>query len=71
MKLDWLTELLQHEIDARRDNAQRLRFKQAGFPAACAIEHFDFGFNPEIDAAHIRDPGLICSPPAVGRLSHR
>ena len=51
VNLDWFTELLQHEIDARRDNAQRLRFKQAGFPASAAIEHFDFHFNPEIDEA--------------------
>jgi DNA replication protein DnaC len=44
---------LQHEIDTRRDNAQRLRFKQAGFPASAAIEHFDFSFNPQIDEAQI------------------
>jgi DNA replication protein DnaC len=78
MKLDWLTELLQHEIDARRDNAQRLRFKQAGFPETCAIEHFDFRFNPEIDEAQIRELArlkfidenaiaLFLGPPGVGK----
>ena len=55
MKLDWLTALLQYEIDARRDNAQQLRCKQAGFPASAAIENFDFSFNPQIDEAVIRE----------------
>src|SRR5690242_19766959 len=55
IKLDWLTELLQHELDARRDNAQRLRFKQAGFPIATALESFDFAFNPQLDEIAIRE----------------
>jgi DNA replication protein DnaC len=55
IKLDWLTELLQHELDARRDNAQRLRFKQAGFPIATALETFDFAFNPQLDESAIRE----------------
>jgi len=78
VNLDWFTELLQHEIDARRDNAQRLRFKQAGFPAAAAIEHFDFHFNPEIDEEQIRELArlkfidehaiaLFLGPPGVGK----
>ena len=78
VNLDWFTELLQYELDARRDNAQRLRFKQAGFPVATALEQFDFGFNPQIDEAQIRELArlqfidehaiaLFLGPPGVGK----
>lgn len=53
--LDWLSDLLTRELDARRDNALKLRFKQAGFPQAASLETFDFRFNPEIDEHKIRE----------------
>lgn len=55
VNLDWLSDLLAREIDARKHNALKLRFKQAGFPESVSFETFDFRFNPEIDEAAIRD----------------
>src|SRR5215208_6673185 len=55
VNLDWLSDLLTRELDARRDNALKLRFKQAGFPDATSLETFDFRFNPEIDEDKIRE----------------
>jgi DNA replication protein DnaC len=53
--LDWLSDLLARELDARKQNALKLRFKQAGFPQSVSLETFDFAFNPKIDAAKIRE----------------
>lgn len=54
VSLDWLSDLLSRELDARRQNALKLRFKQAGFPESVTLDTFDFGFNPEIDETKIR-----------------
>jgi DNA replication protein DnaC len=55
VNLDWLSDLLERELDARRSNALRLRFKQAGFPEQTSLETFDFRFNAQIDEAKIRE----------------
>jgi len=52
--LGWVRELLEREIDARRESALRLRLKQAKFPEVTTIETFDWGFNPEINEEAIR-----------------
>lgn len=55
VNLDWLCDLLDRELDARRSNALKLRFKQAGFPEQAALETFDFRFNPQIEEPKIRE----------------
>ena len=55
VRLDWFSDLLERELDARRQNALTLRFKQAGFPQTATLETFDFHFNPEIDEEKIRE----------------
>jgi len=55
VNLDWFSDLLTRELDARKQNALKLRFKQAGFPESVSLETFDFGFNPAIDETTIRE----------------
>jgi len=50
----WLGELLQAEIDARRESSLKRRLLDARFPELCAIEQFDFAFNPSIDESRLR-----------------
>jgi len=54
VSLGWLGELLERELDARKENALNARIKSAKFPEATTIEGFDFEFNTEIDEAAIR-----------------
>ena len=76
--LGWVSELLEKEIDSRRENAIRLRIKKAGFPELTSLENFDWSFNPEIGEVRIRelaelkfiDENLIAlflGPPGVGK----
>jgi len=51
----WVTDLLEREIDSRRENTVRLRIKKAGFPELTSLENFDWSFNPEIGEAKIRE----------------
>lgn len=78
VQLAWVTELLEREIDARKENTIRLRIKKAGFPELTSLENFDWSFNPEIGEARIRelaelkfiDENLIAlflGPPGVGK----
>jgi len=78
VQLDWVSALLEKEIDARRENTIRLRIKKAGFPELTSLENFDWSFNPEIGEARIRelaelkfiDDNLIAlflGPPGVGK----
>lgn len=55
VNLDWFSDLLSRELEARKQNALKLRFKQAGFPEETSLERFDFLFNPEIDETKIRE----------------
>jgi len=76
--LEWLVELLEREIDARRENALKLRMKQAGFPEQTTLEAFDWSFNPNIDKSKIDELAtlsfletnrisLFLGPPGVGK----
>src|ERR1700687_3041573 len=80
VNLDWLSDLLERELDARRSNALKLRFKQAGFPEQTSLETFDFRFNAQIEEAKIRDLAtlkflddngiaLLLGPCGVGKLA--
>ena len=55
VNIGWVTDLLEREIDARRENTIRLRIKKAGFPELTSLENFDWAFNPDIDEAKIRE----------------
>lgn len=55
VNLSWLAELLEKEIDARKQNALRSRIKQAGFPEETSLEGFDWTFNPQIEESKIRE----------------
>jgi len=55
VNLAWVTELLEREIDARKESMIRVRIRKAGFPEITSLENFDWEFNPEIDQAKIRE----------------
>jgi DNA replication protein DnaC len=55
VNIAWVTDLLEREIDARKENTIRLRIKKAGFPELTSLENFDWAFNPDIDEAKIRE----------------
>lgn len=54
VSLGWVSELLQREIDTRRENRLKTRIKSARFPEVTTLEGFDFDFNPDIDQEKIR-----------------
>jgi len=47
--LEWLSTLLSHEIDYRREQSIHCRIKRAEFPEVTSLEAFDWDFNPDID----------------------
>ena len=49
VSLNWLGDLLEREIDAKKQKAMQLRMKQAGFPESTSLESFDWEFNSDID----------------------
>jgi len=52
---DWLSTMLEHEIDARKERALKWRIKRARFPRVAALESFDWDFNPDIDRERITE----------------
>lgn len=50
-----MADLLEREVDARRQNSLKQRLKSARFPEITTLESFDFGFNPDIDEEKIRE----------------
>ena len=76
--LPWVTELLNREIDARKESSLRARLKTARFPVATTLESFDFAFNPQVDEEGIRElatlkfiddnrMALFLGPPGTGK----
>ncbi len=55
VSLGWVSQLLQREQDARRENALRARIRAARFSEVTTLEGFDFSFNPDIDEDKIRE----------------
>jgi DNA replication protein DnaC len=51
----WLSQLLEREIDARKEKALAARIKRAQFPEVTTLEAFDWDFNPDIDERKIRE----------------
>lgn len=52
--LAWMGDLLEREIDARKEKVLMSRIKQAQFPEVTTLESFDWDFNPDIDEVKIR-----------------
>lgn len=55
VSLVWVSDLLEREIDARKEKVLMARIKKANFPEITTLEAFDFSFNPEIDENKIRE----------------
>lgn len=53
--LNWLSELLEREIDARKERAIERRVESAGFPEIKTLEGFDWTFNRKIDRPKIEE----------------
>ena len=53
--LSWVSELLEREIDARRERAIQKRIARAEFPEVTALESFDWKFNPKVDRAKVEE----------------
>lgn len=54
VSLSWISDLLEREIDSRREKALMTRIKKANFPEITTMETFDWSFNPQIDENRIR-----------------
>jgi DNA replication protein DnaC len=54
VSLSWISDLLEREIDSRREKALLTRIKKANFPEITTLETFDWSFNPQIDEDRIR-----------------
>lgn len=76
--LVFLELLLEDEISRREQNALARRLHQARFAETKTLADFDFGFNPKIPAATIRDLAtcrfverkesvILCGPVGVGK----
>ena len=54
VSLSWISDLLEREIDSRKEKALMTRIKKANFPEITTLETFDWSFNPQIDETRIR-----------------
>jgi DNA replication protein DnaC len=54
VSLSWISDLLEREIDSRREKALMTRIKKANFPEITTLETFDWSFNTQIDENRIR-----------------
>jgi DNA replication protein DnaC len=52
--LEWVSDLLAREIDARRERSLNKRIVRAEFPEVTTLESFDWDFNPKIPQAKIQ-----------------
>lgn len=53
--LSWLAELLERELDARREHAINRRIEKAEFPEIKTLEGFDWDFNRKLDQPAIEE----------------
>jgi DNA replication protein DnaC len=53
--VQWLSELLEVELDTRKDNATEKRIRRAGFPERRSLEQFNWDFNKKIPREKIED----------------
>lgn len=78
LHLDFLTALVEDELDRRKQRLLERRIKAAKFPQLKALDDFDFSFNPGIQKKNILDLAscrfvhkaesiLLLGPPGVGK----
>jgi len=53
--VEFLTVLLQDEVERRAQSKLRLRLRRAAFDPTKTLEGFDFSFNPKLNKAHVFD----------------
>jgi DNA replication protein DnaC len=53
--IGWLAELLEMELDARKENAIERRIKRADFPERRSLEQFNWDFNKKIPRERIEE----------------
>lgn len=51
--LQWLSELLEVELDTRKDNAIERQIQRAGFPERRSLEQFNWDFNKKLPREQI------------------
>lgn len=61
--LSWAIELLERELDQRKERHLQSRIKAARFPETPSLESFDWKFNPDIDEAKIRELATLAFVP--------
>jgi DNA replication protein DnaC len=75
--LDFLTRLIQDEVERRNQKQLALRVRRSGINTAKTLESFDFSFNPTINRQQVYDlatcefirqhrNALICGQTGVG-----
>ena len=75
---EFLADLLECEVAARRERYLRTRMRLAHLPAVKTLVQFDFGFQPSIDPRQIRELAtlrfvheasnvILLGPPGVGK----
>ncbi|HVM95510.1 MAG TPA: IS21-like element helper ATPase IstB [Candidatus Acidoferrales bacterium] len=57
--LGWMSELLDRELDARKERAIERRIESAEFPEIKTLEGFDWEFNRKIERAKIEELGRL------------
>jgi DNA replication protein DnaC len=78
VKLDWVADLFEREIDSRKERALQSRIKSARFPEITSLEGFDWQFNPCIDQDKVSELAtlkfipqnqiaLLLGPPGTGK----
>lgn len=76
--VEWVAEMLEREIDARRERSLQRRIDRAEFPEVTTLEAFDWKFNPKVHRERIealatldfvRDNriGLFLGPTGLGK----
>lgn len=53
--ISWLGDLLEMELDARKENAIERRIKRAAFPERRSLEQFNWDFNKKIDRKAVEE----------------
>ena len=77
-EIKWLCELLEIELDARKNNAIERRIKKADFPERKCLEQFDWKFNKDLPKDEIEELmtlnfiknneiGLLLGNPGTGK----
>ena len=75
---EFLADLLECEVGARRERYLKTRMRLAHLPAVKTLSQFDFSFQPSIDARQIRELAtlrfvaeasnvILLGPPGVGK----